>query len=130
MNSKTLRKGNNASICSILIDTYGANAVSFAQMFGISAQTMRKYIASDLGIALSRGSRVDKASWNGFLGIPASAEETAGGADTAMHIHSATMRFEGKINMETIAAELKRIFDGNTLGQIEISFTVGAKAGE
>ena len=127
---KNLEKGEQCEYLQHLIDTYGANAVSFAQMFGISAQTMRKYIASDLGIALSRGSRVDKASWYGFLRIPASAEETAGGADTAMHIHSATMRFEGKIDMETIAAELKRVFDGNTLGQIEISFTVGAKAGE
>lgn len=130
---KSLEKEEQREYLQHLIDTYGANAVSFAQMFRISAQTMRKYIASEnIGINLSRGSRVDKVAWSEFLGIAVEEESQEPTSDTAsaMQICSASLRFAGKINVDTIAAELRRVFDGNTQGQIEISFTVGGQTEE
>lgn len=125
---RNLEKEEQREYLQHLIDTYGANAVSFGKMFHVGAQTVRKHIVeAGLGITLNRGSRVDKVRWNEFLGI-ADEEESQGpaaGTAPAMQIRSATLHFAGKIDVDTIAAELRRVFDGNTQGQIEISFTVG-----
>ena len=131
---KNLEKEEQREYLQHLIDTYGANAVAFAQMFRISAQTMRKYISSEnIGITLSRGSRVDKVAWSEFLGITTeeeSQEPATDAAPAAMQICSASLRFAGKIDVDVIAAELRRVFDGNTQGQIEISFTVSGQTEE
>lgn len=131
---KSLEKEEQREYLQHLIDTYGANAVSFAQMFHVGAQTVRKYIAeAELGITLSRGSRVDKVAWSEFLGIAVEEESQGPATDeapSAMQICSASLRFAGKIDVDTIAAELRRVFDGNTQGQIEISFAVGGQTEE
>lgn len=127
---KALEKSEQHDYFQHLIDTYGANAVSFANMFHLNANTVRKYIAdNDIGIKLSRGSRVDRARWNEFLGVPETEEEAAVQSEpqpmaSGMQVCSATMRFCGTIDVDVIAEELKRIFDGATQGEIEVSFTV------
>lgn len=127
---KALEKEEQRDYLQHLIDTYGANAVSFAEMFHVNANTVRKYIAeSDIGIKLSRGSRVDRARWNEFLGVQETEEEVAEvvqpqPAASGMQVCSATMRFCGVIDVDLITADLKRVFDGNTQGEIEITFTL------
>lgn len=127
---KTLEKSEQHDYLQHLIDTYGANAVSFANMFHLNANTVRKYIVdNDIGIKLSRGSRVDRARWDEFLGAPEAEEETAVQSEpqpmaSGMQVCSATMRFCGAIDVDLITADLKRVFDGNTQGEIEITFTL------
>ena len=127
---KALEKEEQHDYLQHLIDTYGANAVSFAQMFKINANTVRRYISdNDIGIKLSRGSRVDRARWNDFLGVQETEEEVAEvvqpqPAASGMQVCSATMRFCGVIDVDMITADLKRVFDGNTQGEIEITFTL------
>lgn len=127
---KALEKEEQRDYLQHLIDTYGANAVSFAQMFKVNANTVRKYIAdNDIGIKLSRGSRVDRARWNEFLGVQETEEEPAVEGEprpsaSGMQVCSATMRFCGVIDVDLITADLKRVFDGNTQGEIEITFTL------
>lgn len=127
---KALEKEEQRDYFQHLIDTYGANAVSFAQMFQINANTVRRYISdNDIGIKLSRGSRVDRARWNEFLGVQETEEEVAVQSDPqpmalGMKVCSATMRFCGVIDVDMITADLKRVFDGNTQGEIEITFTL------
>lgn len=125
---KTLGKNEQYDYLQRLIDTYGANAVSFANMFHLNANTVRRYLAdNDIGIQLSRGSRVDRARWNEFLGIQKIEEDTEAESQpvsSGMQVCSATMRFCGTIHVDAIAAELKRVFDGTTQGEIEVSFTV------
>ena len=78
-------------------------------MFHNNPNTVRKYLAeNDLGTTLSRGSRVDRARWNEFLGVEEIVEE----------------RFSGMIDVDLITADLKRVFDGSTQGEIEITFTL------
>lgn len=113
-----------------LIDTYGANATSFANMFHVNANTVRRYLAdNDIGIKLNRGSRVDRARWNEFLGVQETEEDVAEvvqpqPVSSGMQVCSATMRFCGAIDVDLITADLKRVFDGNTQGEIEITFTL------
>ncbi len=129
---KALEKQEQHDYLQHLIDTYGANAVSFAEMFHNNANTVRKFIAeNDLGIKLSRGSRVDRARWNEFLGVEETLEEPTAVSEaqpqpvpSGMQVCSATMRFCGAINVDLITADLKRVFDGNTQGEIEITFTL------
>ena len=127
---KALEKEEQRDYLQHLIDTYGANAVSFAQMFKINANTVRRYITdNDIGIKLSRGSRVDRARWNEFLGVQETEEEVAVQSEpkpmaSGMQVCSATMRFCGAIDVDLITADLKRVFDGNTQGEIEITFTL------
>ena len=127
---KALEKEEQRDYLQHLIDTYGANAVSFAQMFKINANTVRRYISdNDIGIKLSRGSRVDRARWNEFLGVQEIEEKAAEvvqpqPAASGMQVCSATMRFCGVIDVDLITADLKRVFDGNTQGEIEITFTL------
>ena len=127
---KSLEKEEQRDYLQHLIDTYGANAVSFANMFHLNANTVRRYIAdNDIGIKLSRGSRVDHARWNEFLGVQETEEEVAEviqpqPAASGMQVCSATMRFCGAIDVDLITADLKRVFDGNTQGEIEITFTL------
>lgn len=131
---KALGKEEQHDYLQHLIDTYGANAVSFAKMFKTSANTVRRYLAeNNVGIKLSRGRRVDTARWNEFLGIrePVT-EEPAAQPDPmpikpispGMRVRSATMRFCGRIDVDAITADLKRIFDGETEGDIEITFAL------
>ena len=57
---KALEAGEQHDYLQHLIDTYNATAVSFAEMFHLSANTVRKYLADhDLGVKLSRGIRTD-----------------------------------------------------------------------
>ena len=131
---KALEKEEQRDYLQYLIDTYGANAVSFAQMFKINANTVRRYISdNDIGIKLSRGSRVDRARWNEFLGVQETEEKAVEMSEVqpqpqpvscGMQICSATMRFCGAIDVDMITADLKRVFDGNTQGEIEITFTL------
>ncbi|ANU55297.1 hypothetical protein I5Q82_03210 [Acutalibacter muris] len=127
---KALEKEEQRDYLQHLIDTYGANAVSFAQMFKINANTVRRYISdNDVGIKLSRGSRVDRARWNEFLGVQETEEKAAEvvqpqPVSCGMQVCSATMRFCGAIDVDMITADLKRVFDGNTQGEIEITFTL------
>ena len=129
---KALEKEEQRDYLQHLIDTYGANAVSFAQMFKINANTVRRYISdNDIGIKLSRGSRVDRARWNEFLGVQETDEKAAEMSEVhpqpdscRMQVCSATMRFCGAIDVDMITADLKRVFDGNTQGEIEITFTL------
>lgn len=96
----------------------------------LTPNTVRKYIAeNDLGIKLSKESRVDRVRWNEFLSTTEVVEEAAVPSEpqpktSGMQVCSATMRFCGVIDIDGIAAELKRVFDGSTQGEIEISFTV------
>ena len=91
---------------------------------------MRLHISKEeLGIKLSKGSRVDNTRWNEFLGIQEAGEEPdveveSPAAVPRMRVCSATMRFCGTVDVDAIAAELRRVFDGTTQGEIEISFTV------
>lgn len=129
---KALEKDEQCDYLQHLIDTYGANAVSFAQMFKVNANTVRRHLAeNELGIKLSRGSRVDRARWNEFLGVQETEEEPAEEPEVqplpvscGMQVCSATMRFCGVIDVDLITADLKRVFDGNTQGEIEITFTL------
>lgn len=121
---KNLEKEGQRNYLQQLIDTYGANAVTIAEMFHIGAQTVRKYIAeADLGIKLSRGSRVDRARWQAFLGIGKEEEPAELPADTGtgMQIDSLSMHFSGKIDVDLIAASLHKVFDGAGNGEVEIS---------
>ncbi len=128
---KTLEREEQHDYLQHLIDTYGANAVSFAKMFHNNANTVRRYLAEhDVGIQLSRGSRVDRARWDEFLGVREPGEEPEAEAEaqpqplsSGMRVCSATMRFCGAIDVAAIAVELQRVFDGTTQGEIEISFT-------
>lgn len=75
---RALEKQDQHDYLQHLIDTYGANVASFAQMFHNNANTVRRYLAdNELGIQLSRGSRVDRTRWNEFLGIQETVEEPA-----------------------------------------------------
>ena len=127
---KALEAGEQHDYLQHLIDTYNATAVSFAEMFHLSANTVRKYLADhDLGVKLSRGSRTDSVRWNEFLGAPAAVEEPVEDSDSqpvssGMQVCSASMRFCGTIDVDAIATALKRIFDGKTQGEIDISCTI------
>lgn len=80
-----------------------------------------------------RGSRVDAVRWNEFLGVQEAENEDAPvqsepqPVPSGMQICSAAMRICGTIDVDAIAAELKRIFDGTTQGEIEISFSAKDK---
>ena len=43
---------------------------------------------------------------------------------SGVQVCSVTMRFCGTIDVDLITTDLKRIFDGNTQGGIEITFTL------
>ena len=102
-------------------------------MFHNNPNTVRKYLAeNDLGITLSRGSRVDRARWNEFLGVEEIVEEPTAVPEpqlvsSGMQVCSATMRFSGMIDVDLITADLKRVFDGSTQGEIEITFTLNGE---
>ncbi len=126
---KSLEKEEQHDYLQHLIDAYGANAVSFAQMFHNNANTVRRYIAeNEIGIKLSRGSRVDGVRWNEFLNAQKAGKDAAFEADfqpaSGMRVCSATMRFCGTIDVDAIAAELRRFFDGAPQGEVEISCAV------
>ena len=64
-----------------LVEEYGANCVSFAQMFHLNANTVRRYIKdNDIGITLTRGRRVNAARWKEFLGETLEETELPAGA--------------------------------------------------
>ena len=91
---------------------------------------MRKYIAdNELGIKLSRGNRVDRARWNEFLGIQGAVKEPTAVPEpqpvsSGRQVCSASMHFCGMIDVDLTTAGLKRVFNGNTQGEIEITFTL------
>ena len=118
---QNLTKEEQHNFLQHLIDEYGANAVSFAEMFHVSAQTVRRYIGSaDIGITLNRGSRVDAKRWAEFLGEDAE-PVTQPATPSGMQIRSLNMQFSGKIDVDLIAESLHRIFDGVEDGEIEIA---------
>ncbi len=117
---RSLEKEEQHDYLQHLIDEFGANAVSFAEMFQVSAQTVRKYISTaDIGITLSRGTRVDAVRWAEFLGGDADSAQPA--SPSEMQIRSLTMQFNGKIDVDVIAESLHKIFDGVSEGEVEIS---------
>ena len=121
---QNLSKEDQHGFLQHLIDEYGANAVSFAEMFHVSAQTVRKYIGSaDIGITLNRGSRVDAKRWAEFLGEDAEPADTKP-SPSGMQIRSLNMQFCGKIDVDLIAESLHRIFDGVEDGEIKIICTI------
>lgn len=128
---KELSTDEQRNYLQYLMKEYGANCESFAQMFKMNAQTVRRYIKSEnIGIQLAKGSRLNKARWNEFLGGILEQDEQSGGTapeepcSTSMRICSASMRFKGQIDVDVIANELKRVFDGKAEGEIEISYVL------
>lgn len=120
---KNLEKDAQRDYLQQLINTFGANAVSFSEMFHVGAQAVRKYIAdADLGITLNRGRRVDRVRWNEFIGANSDNEE--GSPADAMQLNSLSMQFSGKIDVDSISATLHKIFDGAANGEIAISCKV------
>ena len=130
---KVLGREEQHDYLQYLVDAYGANAVSFAKMFHNNANTVRRYIAdNDIGITLNCGNRVDHARWNQFLGIQetgegSAAESVSPEVSSGMRVSSATIRFCGTIDVDTIAAELRRLFDGTAKGEVEIFRTISGE---
>jgi len=94
-------------------------------MFQVSAQTIRRYISTaDIGITLSRGTRVDAVRWAEFLDKDASSTPAS---PSGMQIRSLTMQFSGKIDVDGIAESLHKIFDGISDGEVEISCRIPEK---
>lgn len=126
---KELSTGEQHDYLQHLIEEYGANCVAFAQMFKVNDQTVRRHIKDEnIGIQLTRGSKLNKARWNEFLGVipdqdePSDSAAPKGPRPTSMQICSASMRFKGQIDVDAIANELKKVFDGKVKGSIEISY--------
>ncbi len=123
---RNLEKEEQHDYLQHLIDEYGANAVSFAEMFQVSPQTVRKYISTaDIGITLSRGTRVDAVRWAEFLGGDADNAQPANPSE--MQIRALTMQFSGKIDVDVIAESLRKIFDGVSDGKVEISCQISGE---
>lgn len=133
-NFKALSKASQEEYLRSLSDTYGANSANLAEMFGVGAPVVRRYIqAAGLDIRFPVGRSMNseqRAAWEHFLGCPASPLPSASAPaqpkepelkiDTSMRMNRFSMRFSGDISIDMIANSLRRLLGENAAGEIEI----------
>lgn len=122
-----------------MMENYGANATSFAAMFGVQPLTVRRHIqAQNLAIRFPAGhsmTAVQKSAWNEFInGGAVTAVETdatenkeqSGCAESENVVESETkmsrfsLCFTGKLDIEMISNSLISILGSSATGRIEI----------
>lgn len=124
-----------------MMESYGANATSFATMFGVQPFTIRRHIQmNNLNIKFPVGhsmSLAQKDAWNELLhgktidtdaesgeAVPISTPvETA--SKPAMDMKRFSLCFNGIIDINMIANSLVRILGENATGEVEIVCNLG-----
>ena len=126
-----------------LMDTYGANATSFAVMFDVQPLTVRRFLSSkELNISFPVGRSMNaeqKTAWEKFLKeeqdalspvekttIVALKEPVAGTPmEKAMNMKSVSLSFSGKLDVNAISNSLRHILGDNMVGEIQITCSLG-----
>lgn len=121
---KRLEKDEQQNYLRQLSDNFGAGGVSLAKMFNIAPQTFRKYIVkAGLDITFTPGNHLKKELWNEFLAVTGESNGlsvTNSELSHQMTLHSLSMQFTGKIDVDMISAALHKVFDGVDDGEISI----------
>ncbi len=125
-----------------MMENYGANATSFAAMFGVQPLTIRRHIQMNkLNIKFPVGhsmSTAQKDAWDELLhgktsdeGVEVEAEDVpATKLDEAASKQSMDMKrfslcFNGRIDVSMIANSLVHILGDNAVGEVEIVCNLG-----
>lgn len=133
---KELSKQVQEEYLRTLSETYGANTSNLAEMFDISASTIRRYIqTSGLNIKFRVGHSMNgeqRAAWENFLSVkapqptstptytPKQEHPQEVRIDTSMRMDKFSLSFSGDINVDMISNSLKHILGDNATGQIEV----------
>lgn len=125
-----------------MMENYGANATSFAAMFGVQPLTIRRHIQMNkLNIKFPVGhsmSTAQKDAWDELLhgktsdedaeveveDVPATKlDEVA--SKQSMDMKRFSLRFNGRIDVNMIANSLLHILGDNAVGEVEIVCNLG-----
>ncbi len=132
-NFKEMSKQTQEEYIKDLMETYGANATSLAEMFGIQPLTVRRYIAAnELDISFQVGHSMNaeqRTMWERFLNDeemspvntePDLAVVNATERPSSMSMSKFALSFSGKIDVNMIANSLLQILGDDASGCVEI----------
>lgn len=113
------------------MESYGANASSFAAMFHVKPLTVRRYIASrGLDISFPVGHSMtfeQRQMWEEFLSggeksasVDLPQEQNTEPDDKLMNMSGFSVRFSGKIDVNMISNSLISILGNDAVGEVEI----------
>ena len=131
---KDLSKQTQEEYIQGLMETYGANATSLAEMFGVKPLTVRRYIAArELNVVFRVGHSMNaeqKAAWENFLDADKTvcaedARDEPGQEETSnqtakMQMNKMSIGFKGQIDVDAIANSLRHILGDSAKGEVEI----------
>ncbi len=132
-NFKAMSKKTQEEYLRDLMDKYGANATSLADMFGIRPLTVRRYIVSkELDISFPVGHSMNaeqRATWESFLSEGTTQQNVKGQTSVPvrqdignhMSMNKFSLSFNGKIDVNMIANSLLNILGSDASGNIEIN---------
>ena len=115
---KSLPKETQKEYIEFLQENYSVTAISLAEMFGVTALTVRRYLSAVHGIKFVKGRKMkpfEEQAWDEFTD-----GNSADPIEQPMGLRSFSFEFSGKLDINAICDSLRSALGDFNQGSIEV----------